>query len=511
MLKSKIFVGSLVGATVFSAIILSSSTVSAETYTKSALIRVQAACTMDGTVTTAHSATIAGGTYREGIGESIVSVACNDAGGFGVYAIGFTGDTDGNNVLAHGTEDVSIATGTATSGNTSNWAMKLEAYENGNNTPTIENGYGSYKAVPDDYTLVASYPNATSATDDVIFRTYYSAYIAMTQRAGTYTGKVKYVMVHPSTGAAPEKQISFDTAYAAAGKAKVVVGTSSYYKLQDMNSSICGTVTKKQTTELVDTRDNTIYHVGKLLDNHCWLLDNLALDLVDANVQTNINPGNTNASATALDALFGVSNRNSSTDPDGNLATAGVAEWGSYSYTVPFIDSRWKDDVNSSDSIEALRDSKYGIYYNYCAASAGFYCYDSGKGRGEYTDRTAIDTEYDICPAGWRLPTGSYYESYYRPEGGDLYYLARAYSETYFSSALTEEPGYTDFRTAFRLPLSGYHIFSYPLSQGESGGVWSSTIYDTTRAYYINVGTSSVSCLPQRQRNNAFSVRCIAK
>ena len=358
-------IGGLVSSTLVSGLILSSSAATAETYTKSALIRVQAACTMDGTVTTAHSATIAGGTYREGIGESIVSVACNDAGGFGVYAIGFTDDTDGKNVLAHGTEDVSIATGTATSGNTSNWAMKLEAYENGNNTPTIENGYGSYKAVPDDYTLVASYPNATSATDDVIFRTYYSAYIAMTQRAGTYTGKVKYVMVHPATGPAPEKEcLDFECAGANEPDYPGPSGSQRYRAMQSI-ATICPKIKTPDfgsmtfpTTTLIDLRDNKLYSVAKLPDGHCWMLDDLALDLTDSSIQTAMTTHDwTNASQTSLGYLF-----NGGASMESKYASEAVAEfpatWSNNSFHKPLIGKQVLGTFPSNDPIESSPGSR---------------------------------------------------------------------------------------------------------------------------------------------------------
>ncbi len=202
MLKPDIFVGSLVGVTVLSAMMLSSSTASANDYQKTALIRVESACTLDGTVSNPHQDTITNGTYKSEIGETVLSAVCNDGSGFGVYAIGYTNDTDGNNVMKHATDDTfNIATGTATSGDTSNWAMKVTAVENGADTPTIENGYSSYKAVPSDYDLVASYPAATSENSNVSFNTHYAAYISLLQHSGVYTGKVKYVLVHPASNA----------------------------------------------------------------------------------------------------------------------------------------------------------------------------------------------------------------------------------------------------------------------------------------------------------------------
>ena len=130
-----------------------------------------------------------------------MSAVCNDAGGFGIYAIGYTGDTDGNNKLVKSDDSsVFINTGLAESGDTSAWAMKLTAIEN-TATPTIENDYDDYNLVPDDYVKVASYPSTTTASASSMFKSYYAAYVSTSQLAGTYNGKVKYVMVHPGSEA----------------------------------------------------------------------------------------------------------------------------------------------------------------------------------------------------------------------------------------------------------------------------------------------------------------------
>ena len=208
MFRSKTLIGSLVAVTVLSAFILTSATVAAdnesysETYSKSSLVRVNAACTMEGTESVAHSKIVPNGLYDDDIGVSAVSAVCNDDGGFAVYAIGYTGGQDGENKLQHKTtNNLQIATGTATSGGTSNWAMKLATVQGDPYAPTIENGYNNFSVVPDNYVKVASYPSSTAANSTVSFTTHYAAYVALAQPAGVYEGKVKYVMVHPASTA----------------------------------------------------------------------------------------------------------------------------------------------------------------------------------------------------------------------------------------------------------------------------------------------------------------------
>ncbi len=515
MFRSKLFVGSLVAATTLSAFILSSTTVNAETYTKSALIRVSSACTMSGAVATAHTATVNGGTYTPDIGESVLTTVCNDSGGFAVYAIGFTNEMDGNNVMEHSTNpSATIATGTATSGQTSNWAMKLTPHQNGDNTPTIENGYDSYSVVPSDYIKVASYPSATAESASVSFKTYYAVYVSRQQTSGTYNGKVKYVLVHPANGEAPEKDpdpltTTFDEAFGNAGKTKVTVNNQQYYKEQDMTSFICDSITEGQTTELVDIRDNTIYHVGKLADGRCWMLDNLALDPV-AN-GSSLTPSNTNATQAAIDNYL----TSSGTAPQTGWATEAVSyETSSSVYDQPRINIASKDVLpttyNSTDeplaSIVTSENWKVGIYYNYCAASIGTYCYASGQGIDK-NESSAIDADQDICPANWRMPTGGPIGTAGTTTGGGEYQtLYNAYP-----AISGGDSQYTRFRKVLRLPLSGNFDNGSAGSQGYYGRFWSSTYGDSYYMYYLYVNTSNINPQGNSYRYRGSSIRCIAK
>ena len=80
-----------------------------------------------------------------------------------------------------------------------------------------------------------------------------------------------------------------------------------------------------------------------------------------------------------------------------------VASWGSTNtYTEPKINTGSKTKPTTGDTNIPGVDTtswKYGVYYNYCAATVGTYCQASGSGTGNATK--------DICPAGWRLATNS--------------------------------------------------------------------------------------------------------
>ncbi len=303
---------------------------SAASETKTALVRVAATCTMDSSVTSAHTKNIPIGTYEEGIGNTLVSVACNDAGGFGVYAIGYTGDTDGNNKLVHGTNSsIQINTGTATSGENSQWAMKLTGVTTGISA-TIENGYNNYSVVPSSYVKVASYPSATTTSNTAKFNTLYAAYINSTQAAGTYTGKVKYVLVHPASETPQEPPDddpghdspsypkntlyrAYEIAYNKANKPMYVktndlapypIGWKPMesgdtgevrFAMQDIGmtfehdgvtDNVCGWAQESRLDNswldealVLDLRDGKSYWIAKLGDSKCWMTQNLDFNL----------------------------------------------------------------------------------------------------------------------------------------------------------------------------------------------------------------------------------------
>ena len=213
--------GILVVATLTIGTFLSSNQVSADDSIDDVSISVPVSCSMSGTGMNSHTTDIVNGQYTTDIGATTIKMFCNDQNGFAVYAAGYTGDEiDGTNStrLVGSNTNSSIITGTATSaGSTdkSNWAMKLTASTDsgdttGANALSIDsdtNGsFSSYHKVPGSYVKVA-HKNAATSMDSSIggatLTTTYAAYISQTQPADTYSGKVKYTLVHPSDASAP--------------------------------------------------------------------------------------------------------------------------------------------------------------------------------------------------------------------------------------------------------------------------------------------------------------------
>ena len=165
-------------------------------------ITVTSSCTMVGTIESnkAHTATVQSGSYTADIGETLISVNCNDNNGYSVYAIGFTSDVDGTTTLLGTNTNLTIPTGTSTSTASSNWAMKLTPVS-GNNAPTIlsdsDGSFASYHIIPATATKVATFTNGTESSSE--FKTTYAVAIGTSQPADTYVGQVKYTLVHPAT------------------------------------------------------------------------------------------------------------------------------------------------------------------------------------------------------------------------------------------------------------------------------------------------------------------------
>ena len=216
---------SLVGVTLCLGTIFSSTTVSADDNTSvvdQINITVPVSCTMTGTGMDSHSTEIQNGLYKDNIGTTTLHAFCNDNEGFAIYAAGYTDNEIGKNVLTNSTlgSTHDIVTGTAISGNTSNWAMKLNTTTSPTPTyPIIIMGstddtekqagdpdYSTFQNVPSSYAKVAKRESSTDVgtnAEGATLTTIYQAYISPTQAAGTYTGQVKYTMVHPHDGEAP--------------------------------------------------------------------------------------------------------------------------------------------------------------------------------------------------------------------------------------------------------------------------------------------------------------------
>ena len=406
-------------------------------------VTVPESCSLTSSVGITHTAEIENGVYANNIGETTINAFCNDAEGFSIYAVGYSGGEFGNNTMKPSTlnDTHAIATGLATSGDTSNWAMKLTSLSE---NFTLANDFGSYHLVPNDFIKVASYPSNTTTTAGVNIKSTYAAYISQAQPADSYTGKVKFIVLHPSSKL-PTTNISDLT------------NMQDFKSLSsDEKASVNMSMQNNTTYELVDVRDNKTYQVAKMKDGNIWMAENLDLG------------------RTTFSDL---------TSENSNLAeTVTATTFNSWKVTC-FNCSSGGGQFNPIDGTDETSGIPYGTRYDFHALTGGTF------DRSDYS-LEGKNPEYDICPAGWRLPTAKTYENLY----------------SYYNSA-----------ELFRAPIvnggAAYALTSY--DEGTPGSssswYWTSTTIGSYNANFISVGQSSVNLHYSAGRQHGATARCIAK
>jgi uncharacterized protein (TIGR02145 family) len=273
----------------------------------------------------------------------------------------------------------------------------------------------------------------------------------------------------------------------------VTIATATY--LQEV-TACPGNLTIGQVYTLKDSRDQQQYNVARLADGKCWMLDNLALDLADDTVLSNVTTDNTNIDTVndpgALAALKGITPGTASD----KYATSKVSSnWNnSYSYSDPLIDMSSKNVV-PSDSISTAGGYKVGGYYNLCAASAGSYCY--GDGTSQAT--SSGDVTSSICPKSWRLPTGD--------SVGEYGYLAKAIIGS--NSNSYDVTKIANFRNALHIPLSGSIYEGDVEGQGEDAWFWSSTDKIGTLIVSLGLDEDSLQTYTNIYPEMGNSIRCV--
>ena len=295
--------------------------------------------------------------------------------------------------------------------------------------------------------------------------------------------------------------------------------TSATY-MQDVTSSMVASTRVGTVMILKDSRDNETYKVAKLSDGKLWMLDNLNLDLSNTAVLSGMSATNTNASATTLNYL-----KNGGGTASDRWAVQGAANWGytplSYSqplantyghcstsitYPCSYNGNYTKDTVEPNSAGIGVGSHKIGVYYNYCAATAGSYCYGSGNSSAGSPSGSATE---DVCPAGWKLPTGG--------ASGEFQALCTAVKGSNCGTTETMTP--TD-SSSMQYKLSttysgnfGGSYFDATTRQGTYGFYWASTYYSAERMHGLWVAQSNSSVSPQSDlaRWGANSIRCVSK
>lgn len=219
--------------------------------------------------------------------------------------------------------------------------------------------------------------------------------------------------------------------------------------MQALTTTQCSTSDDGATATLKDTRDNKTYTIARI-NGICTMTQNLDFTLTSGMTLTT---ATTNVTT----------NR--------TLGTVGSLTSG-----------------NSDDEMRILKSSTsgYGTYYNYAAATAG-----TITGSSDSTEASQ-----DICPKGWRLPTGN--------DGGEQFILNNSYR---WGSDNANYP------TEFLPVAAGRYYNGSLLDPGAVGGWWSSTEYysDGRRLLSYDTRRDGMRSGSGGYRSNGFSVRCVLK
>ena len=464
--------GFLLLTTLLTGLILSNSIVKAAdnaTDSSNVSVVVNSACTMkggsNGTDTSGnsiYSATVDPGSTAEISGSKLTTI-CNDPSGYSIYAIGY-----GNNAYTTPTNTQmigvygNISTSTTTSGDSSSWAMKVNPVSGDN--PTIMNSFNNYHVIPETYTQIAKYTSSTSSgtATGAQVQAKYQVYISSGQLAGTYTGKVKYTMVHPNTAAAPTTKTIADATY-----------------MQEVGSCP-STLTTGMVYQLTDNRDNQKYLVARLKDGNCWMLQNLKLGRSTSTLT--LTPTNSDVGSNYV-----LNNK---------LPSPGKF----HAYTIDGVQSQNNSTEYYCTGNGTASDWE-SCYYNWYTATAG-----TGT---TYIATQGQNVNNSICPAGWTLPTsgsGGQFQQLYNqyPSAAQMEVAnpTTTKENTPTVGQVTSTPGFL---------LSGGYGTGGAGVLGSVGYYWSRTAHSAQRGYGLYMNTTGVSPSYNDNKYLGFAVRCLVQ
>lgn len=311
--------------------------------------------------------------------------------------------------------------------------------------------------------------------------------------------------------------------------------------MQEIDDEVADSMIPNTQYQLRDMRDNKKYWVAKLADGNIWMTQNLDLEL---NSSIALTPTNTDipeewtpmrstieASQTINDSWvndgttpysYGAISATGRTEVNGYINSATTPESVEGRYAFPFGTYKTKEECAASViNDEYCEHYNVGKYYNWAAAIA----------KNDATAITEIGgtatVEQSICPAKWRLPTGSSGS----PSKGEFTYLLE---KSNVASSVTSETGNT---TGYYIGSTSNAIVGTPLfltnagtkSKGQAiehayGEYWTSSIHNEPNVdrlafdrrgesnqnelltnFYPNVGNANADLGVGR------SIRCLVK
>ena len=277
---------------------------------------------------------------------------------------------------------------------------------------------------------------------------------------------------------------TFDEAYQKAGKSK----SGSYYRMQDMDSTICHNITVNEVSQLTDTRSgNYTYYIAKLKDDKCWMVQNLKLG-------TNTTSLALTSTDSTVSSSFTLNNKVTNGVMPRTSCAVGSCE-DRYTSTTYYYDG------SAYYCTPVSGNSYVGCYYNWYTATAGTGTSSVTPGASGWRDVNS-----SICPKGWYLPTGGTDRS-----NSDFQVLYNNYPSA--GAMLVDGTTTYDNTTGKPAPgllFSGYYLSGGAGSVGTNGFYWSRSAWSKGVASSLDLNSSAVGPQNYNIKYLGFSVRCLA-
>lgn len=236
----------------------------------------------------------------------------------------------------------------------------------------------------------------------------------------------------------------------------------------------CSTLEAGEVIALTDNRDNNTYAIAKLQDNNCWMIENLRLDPSKVTFTTS------NTNSPTPDFIAAAPNSATSTNLCGQDTSECVDK---IAFDANNINRKLTADPSTNNNNGSWYG--YGVWYNWYAATAG---------NGVSATSTGSVTG-DICPAGWRLPTGG--------AGGEYAALNTAIN----AGQTRSDANFRSYPNNF--VYSGDHNKTAEGGRGTYTRLWTATTENATKSYRFGMSSTSVTPTGSWNKWVAFTVRCI--
>lgn len=269
-------------------------------------------------------------------GSANLTVATSNSTGYSVFMTTADGNTALTNTTNAGAKINSIASDTVGKNMGSNvWGWTFD----GSSLDT------TYHPIPANANTAIHKTNTASANEGDSYSLSFGANVDNSLPAGDYNSSIL---------------VSVIGNYVPVGDATDI---SQIKTMQEMNATVCSNMTSEQQYQLEDARDGKTYYIARLKDGHCWMTQNLALDLVEGITYT---PANTDVKQ----------------DWTVTSAQATISDFSQNA-------GSWKSNAGGTGH------ESYGNYYTPSTMTAG----------GSTSTNGSSPTS--ICPKGWRAPSGS--------------------------------------------------------------------------------------------------------